>query len=66
MANDVFTIMAIKNVSPFSHSQDHCHSDKGKKIDCQRRPYLQVEKEIRSNETSYTGPPCSVQQQNVI
>ena len=55
-----------KKCVPFSHLQDHCHSDKGKKIDCQRRPYLQVEKEIRSNETSYTGPPCSVQQQNVI
>ena len=51
MASDVFTIMARKNVSPFlirkiivipNSSHINFPYSKGKKIGCQRQPYLRV------------------------
>ena len=56
MASDVFTIMARKNVSPFD--QENCPPE--------ATIFVSIKKETRSNELIKTGPPCSIEQQNVI
>ena len=73
MASNVFTIRAQKNVSSFLICKmivipnifliRNLPFHKGKKISCQKQPYLRV---LKKNEMIETEPPCSIQQQNVI
>ena len=77
MTSNVFTIMAQKDMSPLSHSQNYCHPEwlphKQLPIPKGQENWLPestifacIKKETRSNEMIETEPPCSIQQQNVI